>query len=270
MTRGDRYQFVLEYFSRHNPDAATELLYDSPYQLLVSVILSAQCTDKRVNMTTPAIFEKYPDAQSMAKAGFEELFPLIRSISYPNNKTKHLIGMAQMLIRDFHGEVPLTVDELVSLPGVGRKTANVITSVVDNQPNMAVDTHVFRVAARIGLTLNAKTPLAAERQLLQFIPRDQVHLAHHWLILHGRYTCVARSPKCPECGLQPACKYFASHYGKAAIGKPELPAVTAASRVAASKALRAEKALAGKEPAKNSPDSVKKKKEKSAGLNRQR
>jgi endonuclease-3 len=216
MTRGARYQFVLEYFSRHNPDAATELLYDSPYQLLVSVILSAQCTDKRVNMTTPAIFERYPDAQRLANAGFDELFPLIRSISYPNNKTKHLIGMAQMLIRDFHGEVPMTVDELVRLPGVGRKTANVITSVVDNQPNMAVDTHVFRVAARIGLTLNAKTPLAAERQLLQFIPRDQVHLAHHWLILHGRYICVARSPKCPECGLQPACKYYAKHFGKTA------------------------------------------------------
>jgi endonuclease III len=214
LTRKERYQFVLEYFSQHNPDAATELFYDSPYQLLVSVILSAQCTDKRVNMTTPAIFENYPDAQSLAKASFDELLPFIRSISYPNNKTKHLIGMAQMLVRDFHGEVPLTIDELVRLPGVGRKTANVITSVVDNQPNMAVDTHVFRVAARIGLTLNAKTPLAAERQLLQYIPRDQVHVAHHWLILHGRYICVARSPKCSECALTPACKYYSKHFGK--------------------------------------------------------
>jgi endonuclease III len=233
MTRKERYQFVLDYFSTHNPDAETELLYDSPYQLLVSVILSAQCTDKRVNMTTPAIFARYPDAASMATADFDNLFPLIKSISYPNNKTKHLIGMAKMLMSDFGGEVPLTVEELVQLPGVGRKTANVITSVVDNQPNMAVDTHVFRVAARIGLTVNAKTPLAAEKQLLQFIPRDQVHVAHHWLILHGRYVCVARSPKCAECGLQQACKYFAKHYGRAAAEEPKLPVVSAASRVAA-------------------------------------
>ena len=199
---------MLDYFSQHNPDAATELFYDSPYQLLVSVILSAQCTDKRVNMTTPAIFENYPDAQSLAKASFDELLPFIRSISYPNNKTKHLIGMANMLVKDFKGEVPLTVEELVKLPGVGRKTANAITSVIDQQPNMAVDTHVFRVSARIGLTVGAKTPLAAEKQLIQFIPRELIHKAHHWLILHGRYICVARKPKCEECGLRPACKYF--------------------------------------------------------------
>jgi endonuclease-3 len=236
MRRGERFRFVLDYFSKHNPDAATELFYGSPYQLLVAVILSAQCTDKRVNMTTPAIFDKYPNAASLAKADFDDLFPLIRSISYPNNKTKHLIGMAQMLVHDFGGEVPLTVDELMRLPGVGRKTANVITSVVDNQPNMAVDTHVFRVSARIGLTVNAKTPLAAERQLLEFIPRERVHLAHHWLILHGRYICVARSPKCPECGLQQACKYFAAHYGKTAASEPRLPVVHTAPHTVAKKA----------------------------------
>jgi endonuclease-3 len=161
-----------------------------------------------VNLTTPAIFEKFPDPGSLSKASFEELFPLVKSISYPNNKTKHLIGMAGKLVNNFKGEVPMTVEELITLPGVGRKTANVITSVVDAQPNMAVDTHVFRVSARIGLTVNAKTPLAAEKQLIQFIPKELVHIAHHWLILHGRYTCVARSPKCAQCGLQLACKYY--------------------------------------------------------------
>jgi endonuclease-3 len=234
MTRKERYQFVLDYFSTHNPDAETELSYDSPYQLLVAVILSAQCTDKRVNMTTPAIFERYPDAYALAKAGFDELFPLVKSISYPNNKTKHLIGMAGMLVEKFDGKVPLTIEELVQLPGVGRKTANVITSVVDNQPNMAVDTHVFRVSARIGLTVNAKTPLAAEKQLLEFIPKEQVHVAHHWLILHGRYVCVARTPKCPECGLQPACKYFAKHYGHPATAEDHALPVLKLARAAAS------------------------------------
>jgi endonuclease-3 len=208
MTRKERFQFVLDYFQHHSPEAETELIYDSPYQLLVSVILSAQCTDKRVNMTTPAIFEKYPAPDSLSKATFEELFPLIKSISYPNNKTKHLIGMAKMLMEKFNGEVPMTVDELVQLPGVGRKTANVITSVIDKQPNMAVDTHVFRVSARIGLTLNAKNPLQTEKQLVNYIPESLIHKAHHWLILHGRYVCLARSPKCSECGLQPICKYF--------------------------------------------------------------
>jgi endonuclease III len=208
MTRKERFRFVIDYFQQHAPDAETELIYDNPYQLLVAVILSAQCTDKRVNMTTPAIFEKYPGPEALSKASFDELLPLIKSISYPNNKTKHLIGMAQMLMEKFHGQIPLTVEELVQLPGVGRKTANVITSVVDQQPNMAVDTHVFRVSARIGLTVGAKTPLATEKQLLQYIPRDLVHVAHHWLILHGRYICVARTPKCILCGLRPACKYY--------------------------------------------------------------
>jgi len=211
MTKKERYRFVIEYFQAHTPEAETELIYDNPFQLLVAVILSAQCTDKRVNLTTPAIFAQYPNPQLLAKASFEELFPLIRSISYPNNKTKHLIGMAQMLLDKFEGEVPMTVEELVQLPGVGRKTANVITSVIDKQPNMAVDTHVFRVSARLGLTTKATTPLAAEKQLIKHIPAELVHKAHHWLILHGRYTCLARSPKCSACGLSAVCPYFKKH-----------------------------------------------------------
>lgn len=208
MTKKERYKFVIDYFSKHSPEAETELLYDNPFQLLVAVILSAQCTDKRVNQTTPALFDHYPDPVSLSKASPEELFPLIRSISYPNNKAKHLVGMANKLMNDFGGQVPMTVDELVTLPGVGRKTANVITSVIDQQPNMAVDTHVFRVSARLGLTTAAKTPLAAEKQLIRHIPKELVHKAHHWLILHGRYTCTARSPKCGECGLTTACKFY--------------------------------------------------------------
>ena len=208
MTKKERYSFVIDYFLEHSPNAETELLYDSPFELLVAVILSAQCTDKRVNITTPSIFLKYPDAAALSEATNEDLFPLIKSISYPNNKTKHLIGMAKMLMEKFNGRVPMTVNELVQLPGVGRKTANVITSVVDEQPNMAVDTHVFRVSARIGLTTNANTPVAAEKQLIQYLPKEYVYRAHHWLILHGRYICVARSPKCSECGLRPVCKFF--------------------------------------------------------------
>lgn len=208
MTRQERFEFVIDYFQHHSPDAETELLYVNPYELLVAVILSAQCTDKRVNMTTPSIFEKYPTPEALSRATFEELFPLIKSISYPNNKTKHLIGMAQMLVSKFHGQVPLKVEELMELPGVGRKTANVITSVVDKQPNMPVDTHIFRVAARIGLTIRSKTPLTTEKQLIQFIPRPLIHKAHHWLILHGRYVCVARSPKCDICGIKSACRYY--------------------------------------------------------------
>jgi len=207
MTKKERYRFLIDYFLQHAPNAETELIYDDPFQLLVAVILSAQCTDKRVNLTTPFIFEKYPDAPSLSKADFEDVFPLIKSISYPNNKTKHLIGMAKMLMEKFNGKVPMTVEELVQLPGVGRKTANVITSVADKQPNMAVDTHVFRVSARLGLTTNAKTPLAAEKQLVENIPSAYVHLAHHWLILHGRYVCTARNPSCSKCGLAGICKY---------------------------------------------------------------
>jgi endonuclease III len=208
MTRKERFRFVIEYFQQHNPSAETELIFDDPYQLLVAVILSAQCTDKRVNMTTPAIFQKYPDARALSQATYDDIFNLIKSISYPGNKSRHLLGMAKMLVEKFKGEVPMTVEELVQLPGVGRKTANVITSVIDQQPNLAVDTHVFRVAARIGLSENAKTPLATEKQLLKYIPRGLVHKFHHWIILHGRYVCVARTPKCGECGLKPVCKYY--------------------------------------------------------------
>lgn len=210
MTLKQRYQFVIDFFLEHAPDAETELVYKNTYQLLVAVILSAQCTDKRVNLITPSLFEHYPDLQSLSEADDVKLFSLIKSISYPNNKTKHLIGMAKMVIKNFSGAIPLKVDELMSLPGVGRKTANVITSVIDNQPNMAVDTHVFRVSARIGLTKNAKTPLAAERQLIANFPEKYVHTAHHWLILHGRYVCKAQNPKCSECGLKEVCKYFLS------------------------------------------------------------
>ena len=208
MTRKERYNFVIDYFEQHSPNAETELLYDGPYQLLVAVILSAQCTDKRVNMTTPAIFERYPDAFALSKTTYDELFPLIKSISYPGNKTRHLLGMARLLVEKYKGEVPMTVEQLIELPGVGRKTANVITSVIDKQPNMAVDTHVFRVSARIGLTVNAKTPLATEKQLIENIPTELVHKFHHWLILHGRYVCLARNPRCEVCGLRPVCKYY--------------------------------------------------------------
>ncbi|MDB5247417.1 MAG: endonuclease [Segetibacter sp.] len=208
MTKKIRYGFVISYFQEHAPNAETELIFDNTYELLVAVVLSAQCTDKRVNMTTPLLFEKFPNVQLLAEAQYDDLFAIIKSISYPGNKTRHLIGMAKMLVEKFNGEIPLTVEELIQLPGVGRKTANVITSVVDNQPNMAVDTHVFRVAARIGLTKNAKTPLAAEMQLIKNLPKELIYIAHHWLILHGRYICVARKPKCEECGLKPVCKYY--------------------------------------------------------------
>lgn len=210
MTKKERYQYIIAYFLENAPDAETELVFHDPFQLLVAVILSAQCTDKRVNLTTPTIFDKYPNAEKMSKASFEDLFPLIKSISYPNNKTKHLIGMSQMLQEKFNGTVPMTVEDLVKLPGVGRKTANVITSVIDEQPNMAVDTHVFRVSARIGLTTAAKTPYAAEKQLIKHFPNEYIHIAHHWLILHGRYICIAKKPKCSICGIKIACKYYAT------------------------------------------------------------
>lgn len=208
MTRPERFQFIIDYFSEHRPVAETELVYGNPYELLVAVILSAQCTDKRVNLTTPAFFVRFPDALTLSEASVDEVFSYIRSISYPNNKAKHLVGMAQMLVHTFNEEVPSSIDELVKLPGVGRKTANVIASVVFNQPAMAVDTHVFRVSARLGLTSGAKNPLQAEKQLVRYLPDAIIPKAHHWLILHGRYICLARTPKCSECGLTSMCNFY--------------------------------------------------------------
>ena len=208
MTKRERYQKVINYFSENMPVAETELVYSDPFQLLVAVILSAQCTDKRVNIITPPLLAKYPTAETMAKASPEEIFEYIKSCSYPNNKAKHLYGMAKMLTDDFKGVMPQNIDELRKLPGVGRKTANVIAAVVFNKPVMPVDTHVFRVSARIGLSTNAKTPLETEKQLVHYIPEDLIPLAHHWLILHGRYICTARSPRCEECGIREYCKYY--------------------------------------------------------------
>lgn len=210
MTKKERFKKVIDYFSEHHPIAETELKYDNPYQLLVAVILSAQCTDKHVNMVTPKLFHAFPVPEVMAVASSDEVFEYIRSISYPNNKAKHLVGMAKMLVNDFKGVVPSEISELVKMPGVGRKTANVIASVVYNKPAMAVDTHVFRVANRLGLTTNSKTPLETEKELIKYIPKNKVAVAHHWLILHGRYVCIARNPKCPECKLKAFCKYFES------------------------------------------------------------
>ncbi len=197
------------------PVAETELHYTNPFELLVAVILSAQCTDKRVNLVTPALFKAFPDAESLAAASSDEVFQYIRSISYPNNKAKHLVGMARLLIEKFGGVIPSDIKSLQELPGVGRKTANVIASVVFEQPALAVDTHVFRVSARIGLTRGSKTPLDTEKQLLKHVPEKLVPIFHHWLILHGRYTCIARSPKCGECGLRSVCKYFQNSLKKA-------------------------------------------------------
>ena len=210
MTKKQRYEFVLSWFQEHMPDPETELQYNNPYELLVAVILSAQCTDKRVNIVTPKLFEHFPTVETLAQAAFEDVEPIIRSISFANNKTRHLLGMAKMVVEDFEHEVPDNVEDLVKLPGVGRKTANVITSVIHQQPNMAVDTHVFRVSARIGLTTNAKTVLQTEQQLVKNIPKELIHKAHHWLILHGRYICVARKPKCEICGIREACKFFST------------------------------------------------------------
>jgi endonuclease-3 len=214
MTRKERFDRFINYHVRHHPEAQTELHYDSPFQLLIAVILSAQCTDKRINIVTPAIFHDFPEPEDLAATDFDTLFPYIKTVSYPNNKTKHLIGMAQMLVKDFNSEVPATIEELVKLPGVGRKTANVIASVVYNMPAMAVDTHVFRVSERLGLTKNATTPLETEKQLVKYIPEQYISRAHHWLILHGRYVCLARTPKCGECELNFFCLYYEKNFIK--------------------------------------------------------
>lgn len=206
MKRAERYSGIIEYFSKAMPVAESELNFRSPYELVVAVMLSAQCTDKRVNLTTPALFERFPSPEELAKATAEEIYPYIRSISYPNNKAKNLAKMARMLMEEFGGEVPDTVAELERLPGVGRKTANVVASVLFGREVMPVDTHVFRLSRRIGLTVGAKTPLQAEEQLEQGFPKHLLPIAHHWLILHGRYVCTARKPKCEECGIRQWCK----------------------------------------------------------------
>ena len=208
MTTKQRYQGVIEYFKENMPSPTTELHYRNPYELLVAVILSAQCTDKRINMVTPALFEAYPTPFDMAKASDEDIFHFIKSVTFPNNKSKSLLGMANMLVDKYDGKVPSSIDELVKIPGVGRKTANVILSVVFNQAAMAVDTHVFRVSNRIGLTNDSKTPIETEKTLVKHIPKEFIATAHHWLILHGRYVCMARKPLCFESGIRPFCKHY--------------------------------------------------------------
>jgi len=214
MTKKERYEKIINYFSKNHPLAETELQYSNPYELLVAVILSAQCTDKRVNMVTPSLFKAFPHPEVLAVANSDEVFQYIKSISYPNNKAKHLVGMAKMLVNDFKGTVPSEINDLIKMPGVGRKTANVIASVVYNKAAMAVDTHVFRVSNRLGLTTNSKTPLETEKQLVKYIPENKIAIAHHWLILHGRYICLARNPKCDECKLKEYCKYFEKNHKK--------------------------------------------------------
>lgn len=210
MTRQERFKHIIRYFEENMPIAETELDYTTPFELLVAVILSAQCTDKRVNIVTPQLFKQFPTAEQLATAEVGEIYELIKSISYPNNKAKHLSAMAKMLCDTFQGEVPSQREDLMKLPGVGRKTANVIASVVFDQPAMAVDTHVFRISNRLGLTTNSKTPRQTEETLVKYIPEHLIPKAHHWLILHGRYVCVARKPKCEECGLTPYCRYYAT------------------------------------------------------------
>ena len=212
MRKSEKYKFIIDYFKEHQPDAASELHYQNSYQLLVAVILSAQCTDKRVNIITPPLFVQFPTVYDLANASVEEIFSFIKSCSYPNNKAKSLSGMAKSVVTLFNGEIPNDVDDLQKLPGVGRKTANVISSVIFNQPSMAVDTHVFRVSHRLGLVANAKTPLLVEQQLVKYIPDELIPRAHHWLILHGRYVCIARKPKCESCPFTDLCDYYKTNH----------------------------------------------------------
>ncbi|GAB3581296.1 endonuclease III domain-containing protein [Hymenobacter daeguensis] len=222
MTRAERFRFLLDYFTTNFPEPKTELAYRNPYELIVAVVLSAQCTDKRVNQVMPALLAEFPTAAHLGAATAEDIFPFIRSVSYPNNKAKHLAGLGRMITEDFGGEVPSQLDELQRLPGVGRKTANVVVSVIYNQPAMAVDTHVFRVSHRIGLVpKTATTPLAVEKGLVKYIPQELIAKAHHWLILHGRYICVARTPKCSSCPLAPSCAYFEKTFSKPPVAKPK-------------------------------------------------
>ncbi|OWP62493.1 endonuclease III [Hymenobacter amundsenii] len=222
MRQTERYRQFIDYFTTHFPEPETELTYANPYELIVAVVLSAQCTDKRVNLVTPALLAQFPTPAHLAAASAEEVFPFIRSVSYPNNKAKHLAGLGRMLVDDFGGEVPATIEELQRLPGVGRKTANVVVSVVHNQPAMAVDTHVFRVSHRLGLVpKTATTPLAVEKALVRQIPEELIPKAHHWLILHGRYVCVARQPKCGSCPLTGWCKYYAEVVSKELLVPPK-------------------------------------------------
>jgi len=214
MLKKQRFDFIIGYFSEHKPQAETELTYSTPYQLIVAVILSAQCTDKRVNIITPSFFKSFPDFHSLSNARFEDVYEHIKSCSYPNNKGKNLIAMAQTVVTNFNSTLPHDLTELQKIPGVGRKTANVLASVLFDAPAIAVDTHVFRVSARLGLVSNAKTPLETEKQLIKYIPENKRAIAHHWLILHGRYICKARNPQCDICPLKPACKYFKKYFSK--------------------------------------------------------
>lgn len=237
MLKAERYRHFVDYFSKNQPNPVTELHYNNPFQLLVAVILSAQCTDKRINQVTPALFERFPTPQDLAAATSDEVFAYIRSVSYPNNKAKHLVGMGKMLMEVFNGEIPSGIENLQKLPGVGRKTANVIASVIFEEPAMAVDTHVFRVANRIGLTNNARTPLAVEKQLVQNIPKEYIGVAHHWLILHGRYICLARSPKCDICPLTWFCRYYERNNTEAALQRLEAAKLKKAKEAKKKKAL---------------------------------